>query len=70
MAIKPKFFPLTVDLKNLLILIQRIGGDYPHQSLVNMTLSSNQYHKNDREWLNKVREWHIVVNITLNSNLL
>jgi|TARA_B110000908_G_scaffold19809_1_gene22361 hypothetical protein len=70
MAIKPKFFQLTNDLRNLLLLIKSIGGDYPHQSLVEMTLSSNQYHKNDREWLNKVREWHIVVNIKLNSNLL
>jgi hypothetical protein len=70
MAIKPKFFPLTGDLRNLLLLIKSIGGDYPHQSLVDMTLSSKQYHKNDRHWLNKVREWHIVVNIPLNSNLL
>ena len=45
MAIKPKFFPLTGDLRNLLLLIKSIGGDYPHQSLVDMTLSSNQYHK-------------------------
>ena len=45
MAIKPKFFQLTNDLRNLLLLIKSIGGDYPHQSLVDMTLSSNQYHK-------------------------
>lgn len=70
MAIKPKFFPLTGDLRNLLLLIKSIGGDYPHQSLVDITLRSNQYHENDRRWLNKVREWHIVVNITLNPNLL
>ena len=70
MAIKPKFFQLTNDLRNLLLLIQGLGGDYPHQSLVEMTLSSNQYHKNDRGWLNKVREWHILVNIKLNSTSL
>ena len=65
MAIKPKFFQLTDELRNLLILIQRIGGDYPHQSLVKMTLSSNQYHKNDREWLNKVRGYYINTSLKL-----
>tara|TARA_R110000737_G_scaffold325932_1_gene339443 strand:- start:545 stop:745 length:201 start_codon:yes stop_codon:yes gene_type:complete len=65
MAIKPKLVPLTDELRNLLILIQRIGGLYPYQSLVEMTLSSNQYHKNDRFFLNKVREYYINTSLKL-----
>ena len=56
---KPKFYPLSKELRDLLNLIKSYGGDYPYQSLVNITLSSNQYHTNDRQWLNEVREYYI-----------
>lgn len=65
MASRPKFFPLTKELRDLLLLIKSIGGDYPHQSLVDITLSSNQYHPNDRQWLNKVREYYINTSLKL-----
>ena len=61
-----KFFPLTDELRELLTTIKRIGGDYPHQSLVNFTLISGHYHPKDRVWLNKVREYYINTLIKLN----
>ena len=67
MARKPiKFFPLTDELRNLLKLIQSIGGDYPHQQLVDFTLRSGHYHPKDRVWLNNVREYYINTSIKLN----
>jgi hypothetical protein len=62
---KPKFFPLTYELRNLLQTIKTVGDEYPHQSLVNITLSSNQYHPNDRQWLNEVREYYINTSLKL-----
>jgi hypothetical protein len=67
MASKPiKFFPLTNDLRELLKLIKTIGGDYPHQQLVDFTLRSGHYHPKDKVWLNKVREHYINTTIKLN----
>jgi hypothetical protein len=67
MASKPiKFFPLTNDLRELLKLIKTIGGDYPHQQLVDFTLRSGHYHPKDRVWLNNVREYYINTLIKLN----
>ena len=60
MASKPKFYPLTDELRNLLKIIKDIGGEYPYQSLVDITLRSNQYHKADRQWLNVVRQYYYI----------
>jgi|TARA_R110000822_G_scaffold310181_1_gene441763 hypothetical protein len=54
-----KFFPLTIELRELLKTIKSIGGDYPHQSLVDFTLKSGHYHHKDKVWLNVVREYYI-----------
>jgi uncharacterized membrane protein len=38
MVSKPKFYPLTDELRNLLKIIKAIGGEYLYQSLVNIIL--------------------------------
>jgi hypothetical protein len=66
MARKPiKFFPLTDELRNLLKLIKSIGGEYPHQSLVDFTLKSGHYHHKDKVWLNVVRQYYINTSIKI-----
>lgn len=54
-----KFFPLTDELRELLKTIKNVSKDYPHQSLVEVTLRSGQYHPADKIWLNNVREYYI-----------
>jgi len=56
MASKPKYFQLTIPLRNLLNEIQASDLDvYGYRELILLTLRTGRYHAGDQAWLNCVR---------------